>query len=117
MLKHGTRQVYRLHSPWLTFFPDIEAFLNKTLTLDSLSSFFPSLDMSSIPASTGPLDLYLNPHIPKQSDRDSLSHLPNSLSSLDPDHLYVESSFAFRFMTPSTSRPQWLQLASGYTTL
>lgn len=119
MLKHGTRQVYRLHSPWLTFFPDLEAFLNNTLTLASLSNFLPSLDLSSFPDMTAPVDLYLNPHLPSHSDRLSLSQLPNSLTFLEPlDHLQLVSSFAFRLMTPSTSRPQqWSQLASGFTTL
>ena len=116
MLKHGIRQVYRLHSPWLALFPDLEVFLNNTLTLASLSSFLPSLDLSSFPDNTAPVDLYLNPHIPSHSDRLSLSHLPNSLTSLD--HLHLVSSFAFRLMTPSSSRPQqWSQLASGYMSL
>ena len=106
MLKHGTRQVYRLHAPWIAFFPDLEAFLNKTLTLDSLSGFIPSLDLSSLPDSTAPLDIYLNPHLPSPSERLTLSQLPNSLTCLDPLNLYFESSFAFRFMTPSTSSPQ-----------
>ena len=119
MLKHGIRQVYRLHSPWLALFPDLEVFLNNTLNLASLSSFLPSLDLSSFPDKTAPLDLYLNPHLPSHSDRLSLSHFPNSLTSLDPqDHLQLVSSFAFRLMTPSSSRPQqWSQLASGYMSL
>jgi hypothetical protein len=119
MLKHGTRQVYRLHSPWLSSFPDLEVFLNKTLTVDSLFSLFPSLDLSSFPDSTAPLDIYLNPHLPSHSDRLSLSQLPNSASWGDPLNLKFESSFAFRFMVPSTSLPQqqWSQLASGYTAL
>ena len=83
MLKHGTRQVYRLYSPWLAFFPDLEVFLNHSLTLASLSSFLPSLDLSSFTDKTAPVDLYLNPHLPSHSDRLSLSQLPNSLAFLD----------------------------------